>query len=731
MYCDICIQALRDGFHNDESRHHRTFASFKASASSFCAICSCLWEKVTSLPNGFGDAVQEWIRQGDNPMTGDGHIDDYATIWRLKWGSNHKFSLIVACNTWNVRYLDDLITSDIDTLECEFGLVNFTDETAEAFFLLGTSTFTEPSKNIAGAWIQDCIANHESCSKPQSVAECWLPTRLIDVGDEESNTVRVVTTAEETRFADSPAQYATLSHCWGDAKFLKLYRSNLSHLHNGIPLTDLAKTFQEAIRVCHHFKIRYIWIDSLCIIQDENDDDWSKESTNMDKVYANGFINIAAAASHDSSQGLFRQRNPGLSPVYPPVYIGSSNSKIQQQKYLVIPKAEWKNNVERSPLGQRGWVFQERLLSPRILFFGARQLYWQCGEKLLNEEGTPMERLLGEYDPDAKLAFTRMLNDDVCSEDILNLWCDIVMAYSQTKLTKDTDRLVALSGLAKVFGSKLPQHQYVAGLWQQSSLFRWRVESTLSPPPSSPARKDDQKYCAPSFCWASADLPCRLSFESEFEKTYYTILDMHLSYATKDPTGQVVGGHLDVLAKLKLFRFGPEHSLQAGTFVSYSILGIEVVDGTPKPGEWFWMEKVGLDRALDFTVNAEQDYFLFVAGVDHSYREFDMFLDSDLFLKVDADEEFKNLVKEHVGEGDVTWVYASLRAHCVLLAVVDADAGIYRRIGTAISSSRTLTVKGFERSLQYRQHDLLTYETPQITIPHRGMRGEEHVFRII
>jgi hypothetical protein len=101
--------------------------------------------------------------------------------------------------------------------------------------------------------------------------------------------------------------YVTLSHCWGTVETLKLMKSNVQALSSTIPLHSLCKTFQDAVLVTSLLGYKYLWIDSMCIIQD-NEDDWRKESALMSEVYSNAVVNLAATDAKDGSVGLFHQR---------------------------------------------------------------------------------------------------------------------------------------------------------------------------------------------------------------------------------------------------------------------------------------------------------------------------------------------------------------------------------------------------------------------------------------
>lgn len=104
---------------------------------------------------------------------------------------------------------------------------------------------------------------------------------------------------------------ATLSHCWGPSQPLKLLTSNIESMRQEIPIASLPRTFQHAVIVASHLGLEYLWIDSLCIIQDSTQD-WLQELGLMEDVYTNSICNIAASHSSDGHGGLFRKRNPHL-----------------------------------------------------------------------------------------------------------------------------------------------------------------------------------------------------------------------------------------------------------------------------------------------------------------------------------------------------------------------------------------------------------------------------------
>lgn len=153
--------------------------------------------------------------------------------------------------------------------------------------------------------------------------------------------------------------YTTLSHCWGSIDLIKLTTTSLESFKESLPINQFPKTFTDAIEVNRRLKIRYIWIDSLCIIQEGDEmKDWSHEASLMQKVYSNSICNISAAGATDGTKGLFFERN--LVPKEP-IRIKNSR-KITRlrlpegkdtQLYYIFDTDHWKNQVEKGPLNKR------------------------------------------------------------------------------------------------------------------------------------------------------------------------------------------------------------------------------------------------------------------------------------------------------------------------------------------------------------------------------------------
>ncbi|KAF4470501.1 het domain-containing [Fusarium albosuccineum] len=300
---------------------------------------------------------------------------------------------------------------------------------------------------LAREWLDMCVhakEKHANCAKAGIPV---LPSRVVLVGDDETAPRLVISEAGQQ------GHYAALSHCWGGITSIMTTTSNLEEYTDSLP-ADLPKTFLDAICVARALDIPYIWIDSLCIIQD-SPEDWQHEASRMAQVYANAYVTIFADAAPNSTSGFLdspsRQAPARFTVPYKTGLLGSGVINVRTRGFLAeeLPFHSWTGNEYdsgRSKLSRRGWVFQERLLSPRTLHFSSNEMAWEC---------SVMKHFLYPQDPDVPLIET-------------NWRSDIVPAYTQLDLTFETDRLPAIEGLAKAANALRSTDQYIAGLWRNS-----------------------------------------------------------------------------------------------------------------------------------------------------------------------------------------------------------------------------------------------------------------------
>ncbi|KAK7192354.1 heterokaryon incompatibility protein [Paraphaeosphaeria sporulosa] len=355
----------------------------------------------------------------------------------------------------------------------------------------------EPTRSVNSGtrlldWYQNCLQNHPDC---QSIFDAThRPTRLLDIGKSYLEPVRLVTFSTEDPQTSGPI-YATLSHCWGVSQPLRLLSSNLSQFQAGIARESLPRVFTEAIEVCWHLGIQYLWIDSLCILQDLVED-WSRESQHMGSIYSRAMINIGATGSNGCNDKLFSSADEA--PSVGLISWGGSNAK-----YVVVENPlEWAKSFMNQPLLQRAWVMQERFLATRMVHFTKSQVVWECRTTAATE--TYPIRV-----PDSLWSFhdrrNRFWREDFIEDD--SVWSALVAAYSRCELTFGRDKLIALSGLVSALETTgLSRGRYWAGLWDADLPYclTWR-RAAIDPSKWSSARPDT--YRAPSWSWASLDYP--------------------------------------------------------------------------------------------------------------------------------------------------------------------------------------------------------------------------------
>ncbi|OTB00252.1 hypothetical protein M426DRAFT_30105, partial [Hypoxylon sp. CI-4A] len=325
--------------------------------------------------------------------------------------------------------------------------------------------------------------------------------------------------------------YVALSHCWGTKLPECLTtRANIVDQKNNIPWSSLPKSFQEAVLFTRRLGIHYLWIDSLCIIQRDKED-WLREAGRMFHVYQNAFLTLAASHAEDSSKGLFSSLAPGRQ-----LQLGTiqhDNEKFQlyaQQSFSDITNLFLYDRSE--PLFKRAWTFQERLVSPRVLYFTKDELVWECYSTTNCECGFHGD---GPYKAtNLKVQhINSILNNDSTSKAYIKYltglpyqsskekkdlkteaqktWRKVVQFYSQLQLTNQTDKLLAIGAIAEQTKAIRKSQTYLAGLWSGSLDLDllWVCKRN-----TGNQRQRSQEYIAPSWSWASVPGPVDYAWAS-------------------------------------------------------------------------------------------------------------------------------------------------------------------------------------------------------------------------
>ncbi|OAA48464.1 HET domain-containing protein [Metarhizium rileyi] len=470
---------------------------------------------------------------------------------------------------------------------------------------LNGQTDTEQTMSQIDYWRQQCSTNHTQCSPLASWVN--LPTRLVDVSSLAD--IRLVETSGQQ------GQYVCLTHRWGDQEMpVKTTSDTLDQLQQGIPLELLPPTFRDAALVTRRMGSQYLWIDSLCIIQDDPDD-WERESAQMASTYKNATLTIAAAWASGPKDGLFQ--------TVPSVVVDSRDLELSKHNlpFSVMVRRKLRYNVghlrqdEEHGILDRLWVLQERLLSPRIVYFGFNEVAWEC----LAGSACECEPMLASYtatdyssqwpsNPKAvySLSTSTGHNGPVYGQSP-ELWHHIVNAYTGLNFTARKDKFPALAGLGSDIASMRPGEEYLAGLWRSTFMIDllWRkgtrgdwqttasekhydlndafvssaeVHTASNNNRSAQQERRDQEMrlqclekLAPSWSWASVDM------QVEYEKELSS-LDMELVEAEMAQLLTAVCSHRYGMGML-------QDPMTASVIIRGKIAAVEARPAEALPGE--------------------------------------------------------------------------------------------------------------------------------------------------
>ncbi|RDW75138.1 hypothetical protein BP6252_06280 [Coleophoma cylindrospora] len=277
----------------------------------------------------------------------------------------------------------------------------------------------------------------------------------------------------------SKPRYVALSHCWGETDPDRrpshcTTRENLETRQKGFRLSELPKTFRDAITITRQLGIQYLWIDSLCIIQGP-DGDWEKESKRMEQVFASAYCTIAATSAKDSDAGFLNQPvddNQSIYVQHPP----------GQYIYVSTNVADFHTDVDLANLNKRAWVMQERLLSPRTIHFSRNKVYGECGEEVYTGDyiflrSEEHSQNYFKLDPDFP---NRLSVSGIAATS--HFLQTLLEDYTGRGISNATDRSVAISGLMARIGDVLPcsiHHGIVEWYLQRTLLWQRSLDSKI------------------------------------------------------------------------------------------------------------------------------------------------------------------------------------------------------------------------------------------------------------
>lgn len=327
-------------------------------------------------------------------------------------------------------------------------------------------TGTQPSMslhtlNVVPYWLRTCLTKHKGCcSEPPE----WLPTRLIDVGNAlQDAPARLVFTES---LQPCSCLYLALSHGGFSDKSASLTTANIQDYENQIVLGELPTLFQLAIRAAKTLKLRYLWIEDLCVLQDSKED-VATERLDKGRICGNSRITVTATSLRYMYEVLTGSSRQSLHSTATLALLHDQGLGCSSKAYTAVPADVWTKELFESIVASNSSNFVEDLALQRRLHFGAMQLYWKCRgltacEILLDGDPRKVPQLLID---EANDTIARHRNKDVGLES--ELWGQPIERYTRKVSKVPQARLALMSSYSEELADRYAL-SYAAGLWRES-----------------------------------------------------------------------------------------------------------------------------------------------------------------------------------------------------------------------------------------------------------------------
>lgn len=506
------------------------------------------------------------------------------------------------------------------------------------------------------AWLEDCEAthNHPKCGKG---AETTLPRRVVTIRPTLEGPRLYLNETNGTT-----GKYIALSHCWGGFTGCQSTTANLTERLEGIEYEHLPQTYKDAVYCALQLNIHHIWIDSLCIIQDDVKD-WERESAKMSHVYSDAYLVLAAASADADDKGFFTEPDSLYRGIGLESREGSGQEDIVMHKRMPysgsLDHPAPLSPINIGPLGRRAWTLQETLLARRCVGFNKNEIAWECHSIVDCEcHDTSIEASETQERADWVYGVSHGLLSDSCRsrraharpltqlQDASTTYMEwrlmIIPNYTRRILTLPNDKLPALSALASIV-AKSSGDEYIAGIWRAdiSIGLAWRAgdrerKKRLLPSPTHPA--------APSFSWASVDglieyilpVPTPNDGGSVYGSVGVNLLEYDIPLSSPNRFGAVHGGWIKLSALSHSFNLAwdateQEYTLTDKTsyrpyrlqFHADTILRQVVMGGPNGEQNVFVQRATSGDNMEDcFTANVEGVLILDTPKVDGTWVDF-------------------------------------------------------------------------------------------------------------
>lgn len=420
-----------------------------------------------------------------------------------------------------------------------------------------------------------------STEKAPATTYRYLPKRLVDLRTNAQAEPRLID-GRQLEEDLGGVRYATLSYCWGSAEEsksqLRLTAETQRILYHSIPSALMTPVLRDAITVCRLLELRYLWIDSLCIQQEGDNADWEEQSQEMSHIFGNSWLTICALASNSCLEG-FLDHVDRHSPTIQIQYVPEKSEQPQgsfflrlftlngepgfQDDHFIAARAPLVRDIKYSKWNSRGWVFQERILSPRLLYFGSRMVHFQHGSHVTSEDGSSIDGNFPSMLNATRYCSTNLIHQlEMIQKDgpfITDLWYSLVSEFSPSNFTDRRDIFPAIAGVARRV-HEFTKHRYLAGLWEEDFycglLWSPDLRSEHSMPRIPPASlrqvlriiKRSTHSIAPSWSWASRRSSLIFLITDQFNTTCrvrrhlraeFTILESRVIVNGINPYGRI------------------------------------------------------------------------------------------------------------------------------------------------------------------------------------------------
>ncbi|KAB2577102.1 hypothetical protein DBV05_g4248 [Lasiodiplodia theobromae] len=512
--------------------HHRNIRSLmETAANGQCSLCSQLLEalRAPAGPQNSDDLEHRRLEMCWGPREADGGNHLY-----FVWTDRRRPRQYTNYNTY---YRLRLWPVENGSLDAHLHLSTADDEEKGQLgeIAANDSSGSVASARVSKAWLKQCLENadgaHDECNNAslagvqEQSSRSHLPTRVLDVETaRRTGRLRLVcpeADLDATSMGPADLRYITLSHCWGQwgaEELPVLTTRNVDERREaGASLADLPRTFREAVEVAGGwFGVRWLWIDSLCILQD-SPADWAREAAAMASTYRRALLNLSADHAADARGGLFVKRRREDDRV---LRLRAGDHRAWWCVAFDTFACHW---AGRAPSFDRAWIHHERQIARRVLHFTEAEVMWECCAKADEESsspstpppsrsfktetfpgGVPFRRPFarpGQSVGNAKWQTRRDVRDAVAATEgrdarVRELWRDVCEEFARKGLTKASDMPVIMSSLAEEFRALLPEDAtspttYGAPSWSWMSASQPIARSRFAKPQTPIARIED------------------------------------------------------------------------------------------------------------------------------------------------------------------------------------------------------------------------------------------------